>query len=70
MYGVLVTLKRWGINARTWLGAYLQACADNDNQAQADLSEFLPGAMNEAGLAAMYAIAPAVGALTEKFDRS
>lgn len=70
MYGVLVTLKRWGINARTWLGAYLQARADNDNQAPADLCESLPGAMNEARLAAMHAVVPAAGALTKKFDRS
>ena len=55
MYSVLATLKLWGINARTWLGAYLQACADNDNQAPTDLSAFLPWAMDEARLSTMRA---------------
>lgn len=42
MYSVLATLKLWGINAHTWLSAYLQACADNAHRAPADLSGFLP----------------------------
>lgn len=70
MYSVLATLKLWGINARTWLGAYLQACADNGNQAPADLSGFLPWAMDETRLAAMRAVAPAVAALVEGLDSS
>ena len=55
MYSVLATLGLWQINARTWLGAYLQACADNGNRAPADLAPFLPWAMDGARLAAMRA---------------
>lgn len=47
MYSVLATLGLWQINARTWLGAYLQVCADNGNRAPADLGPFLPWVMNE-----------------------
>lgn len=70
MYSVLATLKLWGINARTWLGAYLQACADNDNQAPTDLTAFLPWAMDEARLSTMRADPLAVGERTEVFDSS
>ena len=68
MYGVLATLGLWQINARTWLGAYLQACADNGNQTSIDLSPFLPWAMDEARLAAMRAVPAAASA--EVFDTS
>jgi transposase len=70
MYSVLATLKLWGINAHTWLSAYLQACADNAHRAPADLSGFLPWAMDETRLAAMRAVAPGVGALVEEPDSS
>ena len=53
MYSVVMSVKLWKINARTWLGAYLQACADNANQAPADLNAFLPWAMDEDRLAWM-----------------
>jgi transposase len=36
MYSVLQTVKLWRLNARTWLSAYLQACADNGNRAPTD----------------------------------
>jgi transposase len=68
MYSVLATLGLWQINARTWLGAYLQACADNGNRAPADLDPFLPWAMDEARLAALRATR--LGARTEVFDSS
>jgi len=68
MYSVLATLGLWQINARTWLGAYLQACADNGNRAPVDLGPFLPWAMNETRLAAMRATP--LGARTEVFDSS
>jgi transposase len=55
MYSVLMTAKLWGLNARTWLSQYLHACADNGNRAPADLSGFLPWAMDAARLAAMRA---------------
>jgi transposase len=58
MYSVLMTLKLWKINARTWLSAYLQACADNGNRAPPEISPFLPWAMDQARLAAMRACVP------------
>ena len=70
MYSLLMTAKLWGLNARTWLSAYLQACADNDNQAPADIDAFLPWAMHAARLGAMRACAQAVGAATEGIDTS
>jgi len=63
MYGVLATPGLWQITASPWLGAYLQACADNSNQAPTDLAPFLPWAMDEARLAAMRAV-PASGSGT------
>ena len=70
MYGVLATLGLWQINARAWLGAYLQACADNGNRAPVDLAPFLPWAMDEARLAAMRAVPAGAGAHAEVFDTS
>ena len=55
MYSLMMTLRLWKINARTWLGAYLQACVDNGNRAPADLDLFLPWAMGQARLEAMRA---------------
>ena len=55
MYSLMMTLRLWKINARTWLGAYLQACADNGNRAPDDIAPFLPWAMEPAQLAAMRA---------------
>ena len=51
MYSLLMTVELWQINARAWLSSYLQACADNGNQAPQDISAFLPWAMDEARLA-------------------
>ncbi len=58
MYSLMMTLRLWKINPRTWLGAYLQACVDNDNHAPADLNPFLPWAMGQARLEAMRACHP------------
>jgi transposase len=69
MYSVLQTVKLWRLNARTWLSAYLQACADNGNRAPTDLATLLPWAMDDARLAAMRACAPAVRA-TQGIDTS
>ncbi|EQD76339.1 IS66 family element, transposase [mine drainage metagenome] len=45
MYRLLMTVKLWGINPRTWLSTYLQACAENGNQPPSDLGAFLPWSM-------------------------
>jgi transposase len=70
MYSVLMTIKLWKLNARTWLPAYLQACADNGNRAPLDINAFLPWAMDAARLAAMRACAPGARTLTEGIDTS
>lgn len=68
MYSVLATMKLWGINARTWLGAYLQACADNGNQPPADLNAFLPWTMDAKRLAQMRSLP--TGVAVQGFDSS
>ena len=70
MYSLLMTVKLWRLNARTWLGAYLHACADNGNRAPPDLNAFLPWAMDAARLAAMRACPPAAHTRTEGIDSS
>jgi transposase len=61
MYSLLMTAKLWGLNARTWLGAYLQACGDNGHRAPPDIDAFLPWAMDATRLAVMRACAPSAG---------
>lgn len=68
MYSVLMTVKLWGLNARTWLSAYLQACADNGNQAPPHIDAFLSWAMDAARLAAMRACPTGAGLVTEGID--
>ena len=55
MYSALATVKLWGLNARTWLAAYLQACADNGNQPPSGINSFLPWQMDAKRLAHMRA---------------
>jgi transposase len=62
MYSVLMTMKLWQLNVRTWLHAYLQACAEHGGEAPADLAAFLPWHMDAARLAAMRAAAAHPGA--------
>ena len=56
MFSLLLTLRLWGINPRTWLTAYLEACAANGNLPPTDLSAFLPWAMATDRLAQMRGI--------------
>jgi transposase len=55
MFSLLMTMKRWQINPRTWLSDYLHACAAAGNRAPLDLSAYLPWAMDAARLAQMRA---------------
>jgi len=55
MYSMFATMKLWGLNLRTWLTAYLQACADNGNAPPADIDTFLPWKMDAKRLAQMRA---------------
>ncbi|HEV2040491.1 MAG TPA: IS66 family transposase [Casimicrobiaceae bacterium] len=70
MYSVLKTVKLWRLNARTWLSAYLQACADNGNRAPPDIQAFLPWSMDAVRLAAMRAGPPGARTRTEGIDTS
>jgi len=58
LYSLFATLKLHGINARTWMLAYLEACAGNGGQPPKDLSSFLPWSMDEARLQVMRASVP------------
>jgi transposase len=58
MYSLLMTARLWKLNARTWLSAFLLACAENGNRAPRDITAFLPWTMNEGRLAAMRACVP------------
>ena len=51
MYSVFAKMKLWGLNLRTWLTTYLQACADNGNAPPADIDIFLPWQMDAKRLA-------------------
>jgi transposase len=62
MFSVLMTMRHWQINPRTWLTAYLQACADHGNCPPPQLRPFVPWTMTAAQLAAMRA-APAQAVL-------
>ena len=55
MYSLFATMKRWGLNLRTWLTAYLQACADNDNKPPVNIDAFLAWQMDVKRLAQMRA---------------
>ena len=55
MFSVLMTMRRWQVNPRTWLSAYLQACAEHDNRPPPDLHAFVPWTMDAARLTAMRA---------------
>jgi transposase len=53
MYSLLMTVKLWGVNPRTWLSTYLHACAENGNQPPSDLRAFLPWTMDAQQLTKM-----------------
>lgn len=55
MYSLFATMKLWGLNLRTWLTTYLQACADNGNKPPANIDIFLPWQMDSKRLAQMRA---------------
>jgi transposase len=53
MFSLLMTMKLWQINPRTWLSDYLNACAAAGNRAPPDLKPYLPWSMNRVRLAQM-----------------
>jgi transposase len=56
MFSLLMTMKLWQINPRTWLSDYLNACAAAGNRAPPDLRPYLPWSMNEVRLAQMRSV--------------
>ena len=58
MYSLFASMKLWGLNLRTWLTTYLQACADNGNAPPVDINAFLPWNMDAKRLAQMRACHP------------
>jgi hypothetical protein len=42
MFSLLQTLCLWEINPRSWLTAYLTACAESGGTVPADVERFLP----------------------------
>ena len=57
MFSLLMTMRLWGINPRTWLTAYLEACAANGGQPPESLCAFLPWTMEADRLARMRRVA-------------
>ena len=55
MFSLLMTMRRWQINPRTWLSAYLQACAEHGDRPPPNLDAFVPWSMDAAQLRAMRA---------------
>ena len=47
MFSLLQTLCLWRLNPRSWLTAYLSACAASGGAAPADVQGFLPWNLNE-----------------------
>jgi transposase len=42
MFSILATLKKWRLNPRKWLTAYLQACAEAQSKVPQDVEKWLP----------------------------
>ena len=53
LLSVLGTMRLWGVNPRTWLQAYLQACAHAGGKPPPDIDGFVPWRMSPAQLGAM-----------------
>jgi transposase len=47
LFSVLQTLSLWGINPRTWLTAYLSACAANGGETPVEAERLLPWNLSE-----------------------
>jgi transposase len=61
LFSVMATLPKWGINPRTWLRLYLDACAAAGGQAPADVQRFLPWNMTESERQTMSQALPCAG---------
>jgi transposase len=61
MFSVFATLQKWGINPRTWLRWFLDACADAGANTPTDIQPFLPWNMSAAQRQAMAQPLPPAG---------
>ena len=59
MFTVFQSVLLWGLNPRHWLHSFLSACAEKGGTVPADLSPFLPWAMDEARREALSRPVPA-----------
>ena len=57
LMSIFQTLVLWKLNPRTWLTAYLEACAANQGKAPQDIHSFLPWNMSDEQLKA-FALQP------------
>jgi transposase len=55
LMGLFATVRKWGLNPRTWLTRYLQACCEAGGRAPEQFDRFLPWTMSEAESAVMRA---------------
>jgi transposase len=53
LLSVFGTVRLWGLNPRTWLRSYLQACAHEGGRPPADIDAFIPWRMTPQQLEAM-----------------
>ena len=58
LFSILQTMGLWGINARHWLTAYLNACANNAGKAPQTIAPFLPWSMDDTQRAKLSAPLP------------
>ena len=70
LLSVLGTVRLWNVNPRTWLQAYLQACAHAGGKPPEDIDSFIPWRMNPAQQAAMRRAASPVASAATTHDTS
>jgi transposase len=70
LLSVLGTMRLWSVNPRTWLQAYLQACAQAGGKPPDDIDSFIPWRMKPVQLAAMRLAPSAVASATTTHDTS
>jgi transposase len=58
LFSLFATLKRWGLNPRRWLTAYLEACATHGGKPPPDAESFLPWNLSETRRRELAAVPP------------
>ncbi len=70
LLSVLGTVRLWNLNSRTWLQAYLQACAHAGGKPPDDIDRFIPWRMNPAQMAAMRHAVSTLASAATRHDTS